>query len=248
MVQSRRFLLSRSKALKFLDELEKADNDAISLYMPNGLSISEIEDSLEKVLDVQAVPPEISELIADSETGAALFWGSARRCLIVPPFPMRERYYAQGYDVEPLRTLLKRDFTIVLVLIRLGAYAIGVSQGEQLITSKVGTGLIHSRHRQGGSSAHRFERHREKQIEYFLNRVCGHIREQLEPHAKAIDYMLYGGAKTTIQLIKKQCPFLEHFEKRTLPPLLTIPDPRQSVLEAAIGQVWSSQVIEWHNG
>jgi len=30
-----------------------------------------------------------------------------------------------------------------------------------------------------------------------------------------------------------------------LPPLLDIPDPRQAVLEEAVGRVWSSTVVEW---
>jgi hypothetical protein len=30
-----------------------------------------------------------------------------------------------------------------------------------------------------------------------------------------------------------------------LPPLLDIPEPRQSVLEASIKRVWSSTIYEW---
>ena len=165
--------------------------------------------------------------------------------LVLPPFPVAEKYIAGGYEVAPLRALLQRDFTVAVVLVRLGAYAVGVCQGEKLVSSKVGTGLVHGRHRQGGSSQHRFERHREKQIEYFLTRVCTHAREHIEPHARSLDYIAYGGAWTTILSLTKQCPFLKQFDDRTLPPLLDIPDPRQPVLESAITRVWSSTVIEW---
>ena len=95
------------------------------------------------------------------------------------------------------------------MLVRLGSYAIGVCRGDKLVSSKVGTGLVHGRHRQGGSSAHRFERHRDKQIESFLIRVCGHVREQLEPYVKSMDYIVYGGARTTILMAQKYCPWLE---------------------------------------
>jgi peptide subunit release factor 1 (eRF1) len=141
--------------------------------------------------------------------------------------------------------LLRHDYRIALVLVRLGAYAIGICHGERLVTSKVGTGLVHGRHKKGGSSAHRFERHRDKQIEYFLTRVCGRLREQLEPHIQALDFVVYGGARTTIQLLKKQCQFVEKLGKPTLPPLFDIPAPRQSVLETAVSRVWSSTVMEW---
>jgi peptide subunit release factor 1 (eRF1) len=129
--------------------------------------------------------------------------------------------------------------------VRLGTYAIGVSGGENLVSCKTGTGLVHGRHRQGGSSAHRFERHRDKQIEYFLTRVCQHIREQWEPHAKTLDYVVYGGAWTTMQLLQKRCPFLERLATPALPPLLDIPEPNRSVLETAVKRVWSSTVMEW---
>jgi hypothetical protein len=156
-------------------------------------------------------------------------------------------YSAQGYAVEPLRSLLRHDFRVALILVRLGAYAIGLCQGESLVSSKVGTGLIHGRHKKGGSSQQRFQRHREKQIESFLNRVCSHSREQLEAPARTLDYLVYGGARTTISSLRKRCSFLGQFDGRTLPPLLDIPEPRKVVLETAIGRVWASILIEWHD-
>jgi len=247
MLVSRRFFLSRVKILSFLNELEATAGTAKSLYISSGLPLPEVENLLERMLDPQAIPPELAKLTADSKTGAVIFWNPARTLLILPPFPIVTEYFAQGYFVEPLRSLLKRDFRIALILVRLGTYAIGLCEGESLIASKVGTGLIHGRHRQGGSSQQRFRRHREKQIEYFLNRVCEHIREHLGPHAQALDYVVYGGARTTILLLRKQCPFLGQLDRHILPPLLDIPEPRQAVLEKAVGRVWSSSIIEWHN-
>ena len=165
--------------------------------------------------------------------------------LALPPFPLSEEYITNGYDVGPLRSLLSQDFLIALVLIRLGAYSIGICQGTELIDSKTGTGLVHARHKKGGSSQARFARHREKQIEQFLNRVCGHVREHIEPRARSLDYLVYGGARTTILSLRKQCSFLSQFDDRILRMLLDIPEPRQAVLEKAIGTVWSTDVIEW---
>ncbi len=158
------------------------------------------------------------------------------------------QHVSPGTDTEPLRSLLCRDYEIALVLVRLGSYAIGFCQGEKLVSSKVGTGLVHGRHRQGGSSAARFRRHREKKIEGFLTRVCGHAREILEAHTRTLDYMIYGGAWTTILLLRKQCQFLQAFDDRMLPSMLDIPEPRQAVLESAVNHIWSSTVIEWDEG
>jgi len=247
MLVSRRFFLSRLRMLTFLTELEATSGPAESLYIPSGLPLQEVGNLLKKVLDPQAIPPELAELAAASKTGAVIFGSPSQTLLVVPPFPIRAEYFARGYVVEPLSSLLKRNFRVALILIRLGVYAIGLSEGESLVTSKVGTGLIHGRHKKGGSSQQRFRRHREKQIEYFLTRVCGHIQERLKPHASTLDFVVYGGAQTTILLLQKQCPFLARLEGAILPPLLDIPEPRQAVLEKAVRRVWSSSVIEWRD-
>jgi peptide subunit release factor 1 (eRF1) len=104
---------------------------------------------------------------------------------------------------------------------------------------------VHARHKKGGSSQARFARHREKQIEQFLDRVCSHMREHIEPHARSLDYLVYGGARTTILSLRKRCPLLNQFEDRTLRMLLDIPEPRQIVLEKAIDTIWATDVIEW---
>ena len=233
--------------LGLLAKLETADSEAISLYLPAGLPQQDIESLVEKVPTAQAVASEIVTLATHSMTGAVLIWGTSRKCLVLPPFPTAERYITPTCDVEPLRSLLERDFTIALVLVRSGAYSIGFCQGEKLISSKTGTGLVHARHKKGGSSQRRFERRREEQMHAFLERVCGHVRQQLEPHAPSLDYLVYGGSWTAISSLQKQCPFLQQFDQRTLPPLLNIPEPRRKVLESAMADVWSSTVTEWYD-
>jgi hypothetical protein len=248
MLVSERFYLSKVKMLSFLDELEVADSTARSLCLPSGLSHPEVEDLLKKVFNTWDIPADLAKLACSSATGAVIFWGSSRRCLVSPPFPIREKRFANGYAVEPLHALLKHDFSIALVLVRLGTYAIGLCQGDKLVASKVGTGLVHGRHKKGGSSQQRFQRHREKQIESFLDHVCCHVQEKLKPQARMLDYIVYGGARTTILLLRKRCTFLQEFDDRTLAPLLDIPEPRQAVLEKAVGRVWSSTIVEWHEG
>jgi hypothetical protein len=241
MTLSRKFFLNRKKMIGFLNELEAATTT--SLYIPIGLSLPEVE----KVMEQQVISPELAEMVAGSKTESVLFWNPSHIYLVTPPFPIMENHFVKGCAIEPLRSMLKHDYRIALILVRLGAYAIGLCQGETLISSKVGTGLVHSRHKKGGSSQKRFQRHREKQIESFLNRVCSHTREIFEPQRRILDYLVYGGAKTTILSLQKHCSFLRQFEDRNLPPLLDIAEPRQAVLETAIGRVWLSSVTEWHD-
>jgi len=245
MLISKRFHLDRSKMLDFLDKLALTEGKAVSLYLPQGTTQERVESLLGKMCLASAIPPGVAEAAAGSRTGAGFFWSPPRMHLVLPPFPIAQEYMTSGYDVEPLRSLLSHDFLVALVLVRLGAYSIGICRGTELIDSKTGTGLVHARHKKGGSSQARFARHREKQIEQFLIRVCGHAREHIEPHARSLDYLVYGGARTTILLLRKRCPFLSQFDNRILRMLLDIPDPRQAVLEKAIGTIWSTDVIEW---
>jgi hypothetical protein len=245
MFISRRFRLGRSKMLDFLDELASTGGKAVSLYLAQGTPQARVENLLGEVFRASAIPPGVAEATADSRTGAAFFWRPPRMHLVLPPFPIAEEYMTNGYDVEPLRSLLGHDFLTTLVLVRLGAYSIGICRGMELIDSKTGTGLVHARHKKGGSSQARFARHREKQIESFLTRVCGHVREHIEPHSRSLDYLVYGGARTTILSLRKRCPFLSRFDDRILRMLLDIPDPRQAVLEEAVSTVWSTDIIQW---
>jgi len=241
---SRKFFLRRSKMLGFLDDIELLpDNDSISVYIPPGFSPLEIEDLLHKG-GVHTIPDDLSQLTSSAKNGAVLFWGDIRKCLVSPPFPLGENITFSGYVAEPLRQLLTRDYVIGLVLVHLGSYAVGVCQGEKLISSKVGTGLIHGRHKKGGSSQQRFQRRRENQVQEFLDRVCLHIREHLGHNVRLIDYVVYGGPRQTILLLQKRCPFLQLFEERVIPSL-DVPSLRQRVLETAIGRIWSSCIIDW---
>ncbi len=239
------YYLRRARMLEFLDELEKTDDaGAVTACLPPGLSPYKIHDLLPDAAGEAALPEELAGLMARSRTGAVLFWGGAQKYLVFPPFPLPEQAISIGFATGPLAKLLRVDYTVGLVLVHLGAYAVGLCHGEQLVTSKVGTGLVHGRHKKGGSSQQRFQRRRENQADEFLDRVCLHAREQFEPQARLIDYMVYGGPRQTVMQLQKCCPFLKSFADRILSPL-DVPDPRREVLVKAVGRIWSSRVTEW---
>ncbi len=239
-------IINRTKMPGFLSELTGAPGDeGLSLYLPPRLPPDELANALKEIPEIPDILTELNKIAGSSKTGAAIFWSPERKLAVLPPLPIAEQQLIRSLETESLRLLLERDRLIALVLVRLGSYAIGVCEGEKLVSSKVSTGLVHGRHHKGGSSAHRFERHRDKQIEYFLTRVCQRSRERIEPYVKSLDYTVYGGARTTIQLLQKQCSFIGKLDTPVLPPLFDIPEPRQAVLEDAVSRVWSSTVYEW---
>lgn len=237
----------RQKMLDFIGRLaEYPPNGSYSLYLPPNPDHIEATKSLQELSVPAETIPAISDAIGKSCSGAVVFWSDENKYLVLPPFPITEKSTAKGFSTQTLKSILTKDYLIGIVLVRLGAYAVGVCHGEKIIGSKVGTGNIHGRHKKGGSSAHRFERHRDKQMEYFFTRVCQRAREHLESYAKSLDYLVYGGACTTIRELTQQCSFLERLATPTLPPLLDIPEPRQAVLETALARIWSSKVSEYH--
>lgn len=245
-LKAKKSIITRVKTLDFLEKFTAVPDNAFqTIYLPPRLPTVELENFIKKLPNSDDIADELQNISVRSDTGAVILWGAAQKYLVVPPFPVAEKNVIPSLDTMPLHSLLSKDYHIGIVLIRLGSYAIGICRGDKLLSIKAGTGLIHGRHRQGGSSAHRFERHRDKQIESFLIRVCGHVREQLEPYVKTMDYMVYGGARTTILMFQKYCPWLGKLDKPALSPLLDIPEPRRAVLETAVGRIWSSTIYSW---
>ena len=245
MIIAKGYKLTREKTIALLHRLETCHEEAISVFLPTVIPVTDVENILKKTPVGQLIPQDLAKFTANTQTGSVLFWGATQKYLISPPFPMKEKYITNEYDIEPLLSLLSEDYTIGIVLVRLGHYSIGICQGEKLILHDSGTGLVHGRHRQGGSSSARFQRRRQDQTHHFLERVGEHLQERLEPYTRTLDYLVYGGARVTILKLQKQCPFLAQFDDRLLPPLLEIQDPRFSVLEKAVADIWSSKVTEW---
>jgi peptide subunit release factor 1 (eRF1) len=245
MSKLERYRLSKPKMLYLLDKFRENSREIASLCVPPGYSIKTIEGLLETITDRAQVPSEAAQAIHESPTGGMLFWGENHRYLVMPPFPLKEERNAAACEIEPLARLLNQEFLLALILVRLGSYAVGVYQGQERVTSKVGTGNVHARHRQGGSSSHRFERHREKQMETFFTRVCVHAREQLEPYAKQLEWVIYGGTRETLLDFRKQCHFSQQFDSRTLDLLLNVREPGQAGLEEAIREAWSCRILRW---
>ncbi len=116
------YYLRRARMLEFLDELKNIDEaTASTVYLPPGLSVQEISDVLQSAAGKTTFSQELYEMIAHSRTGGVLFWGSARKCMVSPPFPLQQQAAFDGFVTEPLRKLLGVDYTIGLFLVHLGA-------------------------------------------------------------------------------------------------------------------------------
>jgi peptide subunit release factor 1 (eRF1) len=224
-----------------LAEIGKGPVD-FTLYIKSGSSKTEVEKELARKLDRGEMLDELVEKAAQSAVGAVIFYGQGKAYIVQPPFPLQEDDLLTGYDPEPLQQMLKRNLLLGLVLVRLGHYAVGVFKGDKLVEGKAGTGLVHARHHKGGSSANRFARHREKQMEYFFTRVELHSREILEKYIKDMDYVVYGGTRDTLQKMWKQCDFFKRLQGKTLDRLIAVREPKRSTFDDAVAEAYASKI------
>jgi hypothetical protein len=215
-----------------------------TLYIKPSTARAEIENVLAQVLDRGEMLDALAEKAAASPTGAAVLYLMGKGFAIWPPFPLAEAGLGRGFEPGPLRSMLEKDWKLGLILIRLGRYAVGVFKGDNLLAGKAGTGLVHARHHKGGSSANRFARHREKQMEYFFTRIEGHAREILGPYLGGIDYIIYGGTRDTLLRMWKQCAFFGSLRSKTVDRLIALREPRRSTFEDALEQAYMSTVYE----
>ena len=242
MELKRNYKLPLAGVFRLLERLaQEREQTARTLYLPSGTG--EVALRLTRWLGQEPPPPFIRE-ISGSATGAVMLCAETLY-LLRPPFPVAAEVDTPGVVGGPLMELLEPDYRLALVLVRLGSFAVGAAEGERLLSSKVGTGLVHGRHKKGGSSQGRFARHREKQMEMFFTRVCAHAAEVIGPHATGLDYVVFGGARTTILALRKQCPFINKLPGLVLPPHLDIPEPRRPVLEAVLADAYTTRVSEW---
>lgn len=231
---------------RMLDLLRRGivDHAVFTLYIKTGTTPAAIEKELGRVLDRGSIFDEIVEKAARSTTGSVVFYSGGKARVVWPPFPLHEGVLVKGYDAGHLQRLLEGNPLVALVIVRLGSYAVGLCQGEEIIAARAGTGLVHARHHKGGSSANRYARHREKQMEYFFTRVEQHSRELLADYISRIDYVFYGGARDTLLRLWRQCGFFGELQDRTVDRLLSLREPRRSTLQEAVTEAFSSRVFE----
>ena len=177
---------------------------------------------------------EVSYKIKKSETGAILLMGE-ENLLIIPPFPV-EKTFRGGNDY--FFELMKKKFTLGIILLRLGEYSLGIFKENKLVVHKTGTQFVEGKIKAGGQSAARYARIREGQINDFFKKVCFHVREKFEHYS--IDYVFFGGDKQTVKSFLKNCEYLKKF--RVMKRVLNVRHMKLKSLEDSLKEVWKFKV------
>ena len=176
----------------------------------------------------------LGDPVLKSDTGVAGLSTGAKSLVILPPFPLLENQLVARWDPTPLLNDLEKDYTVGVVLLRLGRFSVAVYQGDYLRTSKTDARYVKGRHNAGGTSQKRFERIRQGQMRLIFEKACRAVHNQFAPFAGQMDYLLLGGERFTLNGLLKACPELESLRPITLARRLNVRDPKRDTL-AGVG-------------
>jgi peptide subunit release factor 1 (eRF1) len=101
---------------------------------------------------------------------------------------------------------------------------------------------VKNRHRKGGQSQRRFDRTREKQVHEHFEQLCEAIQKYLAPERDTLDFVLRGGDGRKMEEFTKECKLMRDFESKFIPRFLTVPEPRQAVLESLPREIWQCRL------
>jgi hypothetical protein len=132
-----------------------------------------------------------------------------------------------------LRTALlghvARNRLVGVVLVRRGGYAVGVFDGPQLRTSKVGRAYVQGRTKAGGWSQQRFARRRTQQADQLYRAAADTAAQILLPLVDDLQAVMGGGDRGGVDAVLSD-PRLASLRRLLTGPVLPTPDPRLDVL------------------
>ena len=185
----------------------------------------------------------------DGEPGRSLYAGGAatfeRENEVLTVRPAFGMPHEQTYDrvrCGPCIEALERDVTVGVLLVRLGGYAAGVFVGDRLESSKVGSRLVHGRHRAGGSSANRFRRRRGEQAAQLHEEAAATAARILLPWLERLEAVVLGGDREAVKATLAERDELRPVEALAQARFLTVPDPRLRVLQELPYELYAAEV------
>jgi hypothetical protein len=176
--------------------------------------------------------------------GAVRIESETEQIVVRPSFGLAHEGTYDEVHVGPLLEEIARDHVVAAVLVRLGGYAVGVFDGEQLIASKVGSRFVKNRHKKGGSSANRFRRRREEQARALIDEAAEVTERVLAPWRERATFVALGGDRNAIDLVLADRAGLAWLRERSLPRFFTVEEPRQRVLEQLPYDLYAVEVSQ----
>ena len=122
-----------------------------------------------------------------------------------------------------------------VLLVRKGGFAVARLARDRLVESKVGQRHVQGRTKAGGQSQQRFARRRDNQARVAYGAAAEHAARILSGAGRVV----VGGDHSAVDAVLSDRRLAGLV---VLPPFLTVPDPRRSVLEQAVADAGSVRV------
>ena len=167
----------------------------------------------------------------DGTPGHTVYAGGEVRIddvVVRPTFGLAHEGEYDYVHVRPLLEEIARDHLVAVLLVRLGGYAVGMLEGERIVTSKVGSRFVKNRHKKGGSSANRFRRRREEQAKALIEEAAEVASSVLSP----APFVALGGDKVAVEGVLAARADLGWLRERALSRFFTVEEPRLRTLQA----------------
>ena len=227
--------LTRAGTFELIDQLESdVEIETVALIPPD-------TDLPGELLDLAWLP----ENVRRNKAGLAVISGPETLLALTSPFPVPSGSSgASGTsgDFTALKEFVARRRTVAIVLLRLGAYAVGVAVDGELKVTKSDTRYVKGRHKAGGQSQRRFERNREKWVRELFDKACRDAMERFTPFSGTIDHLALGGDQQVLNSFMKRCGALEGLQDHVLPGRVTVDRPNTGALKTAARDLWSWRV------
>ena len=174
--------------------------------------------------------------------GAVRISSADENVVVRPSFGLGHTGSYEFVHVAPLLEEIARDHLVAVVLVRLGGYAVGVFDGEQLVVSKTDSRFVKNRHKQGGSSANRFRRRRDEQAKALIEEAADVAARVLTPWRGRAEFAALGGDRTAVDRVLAERRELSWLGERSLPRFFTVEEPRRRVLDALPYDLYAVEV------
>lgn len=147
-------------------------------------------------------------------------------------------------DAEPVEALLAhlaRIGATAVILVRAGAFSVGVCADGRVLTSSTDTRYVQGRTAAGGWSQQRYARRRGNQLRDSHRAAADAAHRVLAPAAAALSALVVGGEPGAIRdvLADPRLGFLQDLPRRTFPD---IPEPRRAVLDEIAGRCLAVEI------
>jgi len=237
--------ITKQSLYRVLDGQSTNSGNYVSLYI-KASSVSHHGDKILLKAEYDTYNNKIAAFVNDKivcreaekySTGLAFFWQELGPAyLVLPSFPITEDKSISGrFDLSCLHECLDKPYTLGIILVAWGSYAVGVFSDNSVLSSKVGTAHIHKEHKKGGSSQKRFARRTEEQRKDFLRKVSSRVEEYFKGYD--LDFIYFGGNRLIYKPLLNNCKYLSNQSSKLSHRILNIKYANQKSLEYSYDEI-----------